>query len=443
MKDQHTSERGQALVLIVLAIVGMFGFSALAIDGGMLYAERRRAQNAADSAVFAAAMAGLNGGTATAIRTAAESQSQINGFVSDSMNKVTVHHPPVAPLAPAQYVGNNQYYMVVITTQFQPFFAQFIYSGKLENTVWAIARAKPSDSVSPGNAIFATGPHKCHAVWFAGNAATVVEGGHVYSSSDQPADSNCAAGKNQGSADVTIKQGSIKTVGGFNNASGVAFDTGHGFKQNVTRETVPNIAPPSCAGLTSYTWDKHRKGAYSISPGIYDKIDIGSGDNVTMQRGIYCLDGDLRANSGGILNGEAGVLLYMRGTAANPSNIKVNGHATVMLHSATGSPLYDANGKDWSGMAIYMDYNNIGMIELNGNGQTQYWGTVYAPGPTANPENASDKTPKCEVNGSGTSINLRTQLICWSVKTSGNAEVNITYRAEELFHEPPMVELSQ
>ena len=39
-------ERGQALILIVFAILGLFGVTALAIDGGNVYADRRRAQNA-------------------------------------------------------------------------------------------------------------------------------------------------------------------------------------------------------------------------------------------------------------------------------------------------------------------------------------------------------------------------------------------------------------
>ena len=53
----NRSERGQALVLIVLAIVAMFGFAALAVDIGRLYAERRRVQSAADAAVLSAAFA--------------------------------------------------------------------------------------------------------------------------------------------------------------------------------------------------------------------------------------------------------------------------------------------------------------------------------------------------------------------------------------------------
>src|SRR5688572_27191676 len=52
-----SSEKGQALVLIVLAAVGLFAFAALAIDGSSVFSDRRHSQNASDTAAFAAALA--------------------------------------------------------------------------------------------------------------------------------------------------------------------------------------------------------------------------------------------------------------------------------------------------------------------------------------------------------------------------------------------------
>jgi len=49
---KYSSERGQVLVLLVLALVGLLGFTALAIDGGMVYSDRRTAQNAADASAL-------------------------------------------------------------------------------------------------------------------------------------------------------------------------------------------------------------------------------------------------------------------------------------------------------------------------------------------------------------------------------------------------------
>ena len=54
MKTQtRSSERGQALVLIVLAMIVLLGFTALAVDGSMVYSDRRYVQNAADASSLA------------------------------------------------------------------------------------------------------------------------------------------------------------------------------------------------------------------------------------------------------------------------------------------------------------------------------------------------------------------------------------------------------
>src|SRR5512139_2848387 len=51
----NLSERGQAIVLIVLAIIALLGFTALAVDGSLVYSDRRWAQNAADASALAGA----------------------------------------------------------------------------------------------------------------------------------------------------------------------------------------------------------------------------------------------------------------------------------------------------------------------------------------------------------------------------------------------------
>jgi hypothetical protein len=49
-------EEGQALIIIALAAAVLFAFSELAMDGSMVFSDRRYAQNAADTAVLAAAL---------------------------------------------------------------------------------------------------------------------------------------------------------------------------------------------------------------------------------------------------------------------------------------------------------------------------------------------------------------------------------------------------
>ncbi|MEW6569318.1 MAG: pilus assembly protein TadG-related protein [Chloroflexota bacterium] len=59
--SNRPTERGQAIVLLALGFVILLASTGLAIDGGMVYTERRRAQNAADAAAMAGALAILNG----------------------------------------------------------------------------------------------------------------------------------------------------------------------------------------------------------------------------------------------------------------------------------------------------------------------------------------------------------------------------------------------
>jgi Flp pilus assembly protein TadG len=49
------NERGQAMVLVVFAIIAMIAMAGLALDGGRLHTQRRQAQNAADAAAVAGA----------------------------------------------------------------------------------------------------------------------------------------------------------------------------------------------------------------------------------------------------------------------------------------------------------------------------------------------------------------------------------------------------
>ncbi len=54
MRKRNIDERGQALVIVVLAMVGLIGLLSLIIDGGMAFAARRQMQNAADAGALAA-----------------------------------------------------------------------------------------------------------------------------------------------------------------------------------------------------------------------------------------------------------------------------------------------------------------------------------------------------------------------------------------------------
>ena len=87
--NHHSSEKGQALILITFAAIGLFAFAALAIDGSMVFSDKRHAQNAADTAALAGALAHSRGQD---ISTTAKSRALSNGYNDDTTtNVVDVH----------------------------------------------------------------------------------------------------------------------------------------------------------------------------------------------------------------------------------------------------------------------------------------------------------------------------------------------------------------
>ncbi|MEX1072018.1 MAG: pilus assembly protein TadG-related protein [Anaerolineales bacterium] len=117
------SEKGQAIVLLVLLIVGLLAVAGLAIDGGRIYSARRNAQNAADNAALAAALALCSGDN---INTAALSSAATNSFNNDgTTNTVVVHNPPTdGPNA-----GDSDYVEVVINSTQEGTFSQLVFAG--------------------------------------------------------------------------------------------------------------------------------------------------------------------------------------------------------------------------------------------------------------------------------------------------------------------------
>ena len=54
------AQKGQAIVLVALILVALFGFLGLAVDGGRGYLDRRGMQGAVDAAALAAAYNYMN-----------------------------------------------------------------------------------------------------------------------------------------------------------------------------------------------------------------------------------------------------------------------------------------------------------------------------------------------------------------------------------------------
>jgi hypothetical protein len=403
---QH--QKGQALVLVVLGIVGLIALVALAIDGGNAFMNRRHAQAAADSAALAAALAKINNQDWNASGLA---RAASNEFYNDGVHDtVTVVNPPGAGCngVVGPYAGNNEYIQVIINSNVNTFFAQIVGVAQTHSCVESISRAKPSVTtpIVFGNGMVSLNPHACKAFWVHGTADTTVIGSGVFVNSD------CATGAFQAfdqSGNATITAPGICVVGGATYSAGdvsPAPQTGCGTKLPYPPEYI--WPQPSCSvnGTNS---------GGILTPGNIPGSWIGG--DITLQPGTYCISGDVKINANSNISG-TGVLLYFM-----DGGLTINGGAQVNLSSQT-------NGS-YAGLLIYLPLTNSNTVQLNGNGNSAFTGTILAP------------ASEIQVNGTSSNYGYHSQIIGYTIDLSGTAGTKIIYDDSENFDIslPPTIEL--
>jgi hypothetical protein len=415
----ESKESGQVLVLIVLAIVGIIGFAALALDGGLILSERRRAQNAADASVLAAALAKIQGNNlfTTALQMAGNNGFSTVGTDCDPKGydcflgiserwTVEVSNPPRS----GDLAGNSNYVQLVITSEVETAFAHLVFSGPLQTTVQAVSRVWSEERLAAGHALYAATEHDCKAIWFTGTGDT------------------CNSGEQDGGGIVNV-DGEINVVGTFEEGgSGSVYPQP---TEGVSPDNLRAVPQPYCSNLPEGGAVQVNAGkVVTINPGNYESITFKTPDSELILRpGMYCIYGSKGfTGNGGMVSvegsdGGPGVMIYLqRGPFDLGGNTEVNLHADP-------DKLLDGRGRDWRGMLVYMDPANNSGVKITGTSDSTYEGTIFAP------------SSECVVQGTGDTLGLGAQVICYTVKVAGTAEVVINYNADLGYNVPPAIDL--
>ncbi len=433
----NRSEEGQVLVFFSIILVLLMGFSALAIDGGMLFSDRRHAQNAADSASLAGASAaayymrsnavnynafvcGTSGTTYTgvsaeleAISRAASNDYTIDGDISDNHGVNIVCE--ITDLI--SYEDKHLDVITKITRDTQSNFAHLIYDGPLRNEVEAVVRVYPPAPLAFGKAIIALNESACsgnkYGVIFSGSSTTTVTGGGVWSN-------GCLTG-NGSSFNVTVNDGGVGYAGS---------STGTLTNINPAPVHIPSTIPdhsvlidePGCAGLPNRTVPK--SGDAILQPGLYDEIKW-TGGALTFSPGLYCITGSKGISiNGGSVDGD-GVTLFLQ-----QGGVTINGNVDpVDLRAPEENP---NPSPAMPGILIFFAYGNTETMSVTGNSTSFYLGTVFAP-----------DGDLYFSGSSGTNPTFNTQLIGNNVEVSGGAIIDINFNDDENFEKPPYLDLQK
>jgi hypothetical protein len=430
MKTKIPSERGQAMILIALVIVGLIAITGLVVDGGMAFANRRQAQNAADAAVLAASLAKVRGDN---YQSAALLQAGQNGFDNDGeQSTVQVLNPPVT----GPYKGNAQYIQVILTSRQRTYFGSVIGIKDITNTVEAVARAKPAEwnEIMDGFAVISLAPTsncgKDIAFWAHGEATLELQGGGLWINSNHP---TCAF-LQQGNGSVAIDDDSpFIIVGGASiqktqlikrQVDGVGYMVraeGGSFPMQPTVGAIPIPYPPpfvlpkpACGTRMAEVQDD----GITMSPGNWEE-DFPPEGVTMLDSGIYCINGDVRVNGGKTLMG-TGVLLVVE-----HGSVHFNGSATIDLSAPGGGP--------FQGLLMYLPIKNDSIVVLNGNSASKFRGTILAP------------ASLIRITGNDSSYGFHSQIIGYYIELTGDSNLLVKYLDSQNYDAviSPSVEITQ
>jgi len=408
MNIGHTSERGQVLVIIVLTMFGLVGITGLAIDGSRAYSDRRHAQNAADTAALAAALAYIRtpGEDWTAV---GFSRAASNGYDdNETTNFVDVYHPPVE----GPYTGNTEYVQVKITSHIGTLFGGVIGIEQITNTVQAVARVDPPvfTELYDGHAVVGLAPHTCKAVKYQGNANTTLTGGGLFVNSDcdQAAFFNNSSSAYLTAPSLTVVGDEDHKVGALNVPTINENATDQARSYPPREYVLPN---PECV-------EDAAKNGETLSPGNWSGTFPPAGVKY-LESGVYCVNsGDFRLNASDYLEGH-GVFIWMES-----GEVRWNGGATVKLYAPVTGP--------YANLLLYLPITNSNGVTLNGNSGSGLEGTILAP---ASP---------IDIQGTG-EAGVTGQIIGFTVDLGGTSGVDVHYDKNKTWDAltSPSIELMQ
>ena len=407
MKIKHTA-RGQALIVIALALVGLIGIAGLVIDGGNAFQNRQQAQNAADAAALASAYARIQGGS---VVDAAMAAAAANGFNNDGVqNIISLYTPP----KDGPHAGDIEYMQVIIRTTVTTYFMRVVGTDEIVNEVQAVARTKTPEigPILNGHAVISLAPtSNCFnsAFWIHGEATLDISGGGVFVN----AEGDCAL--------VQQGNGSIRIAGdyGLNIVGAMNVQKKHLFTPETPTEGQPVPYPPpffmpdvkGCGGDAEVSED-----GTTMSAGSWGDEFPPPGVTI-LGSGVYCLNNGMHIT--GHLEGHNVLFFVKRG------EVRFSSGADILLDAR--------NTGDNAGLLIYLPMENKSRVVLNGGAGSNIQGTILAP------------ASRVLIKGLDSKTGFHSQIIGYTIEADGTSNVVIKFLPEQNYQTwtMPEIQLSQ
>jgi Flp pilus assembly protein TadG len=416
--------RGAVAILVALLLTGLLGVLAVALEGGLMADNRRRAQAAADAAAQAPATSLFQNYPAIeasnfqnydpngSANSAALASAATNGFGNDgTTSTVTVNIPPKS----GPFTGKACYAEVYVTYNQPRYFSVLWGSASTPITTRAVARGTWGSS---GTGILVLDPSLKDSLDASGTGAVTVTGGaNVIVDS-----ANAEAGRATGGGGLTAPQFLI--TGGYTGTFNGTVQTGvPPTPDPLAYLPVPDVPPLGTLTTVNVTDSKGKVIGhnYTLTPGRYTSLpNFVTGDTVTLEQasassagGIYYLDGCGFTSTGANIQMDpstsGGVMLYNNPSGtSNSQGIAISGgSATISLSALTSGP--------YTGILFWQNRTATQTMSISGSGNTTLEGTFY----TAN--------ALLKITGNGNAT-IGSQYISRTLSLSGNGNILIDYK---------------
>lgn len=463
----HRAQRGQIVVLFVLALLAILAMSALLFDGAYAYVERRKLQDAGDAAALAAANVIQSGSPKACSATngpppgAPRAEVKNAALASIAANLPGFSASNVTVTCPNAW--SNQGVEVQLREPGTSFFGGVIGAGPFTvgTTSAAINGRLPNNTFSvvlldPWEPSWPNGRRGCPSMLLSGGP-TVIFDGAVQIDSACPSSNGGGLGTNGNAATLTLNNGAvIKIVGGYNPTALTITPaplTGQPYFKDPLA-WLPAVPVSSLPVIKNARWVLNNQ-TETLQPGVYKGgIQLKNTSVAMLRPGIYVFDGgglDIGAqasvcsiSSAGsptdctnwstkCSDADCGVLLFNRGTQSGSGamgQITDGAGATVLLKA------YD----DRAMGGAYPEYRNLLLwqdgtpaatnsyaqptVLLNGGGSFNISGTIYAPKGPVTMKGTSG-------GGGGGALDLTLQFVCWDVTIDGNVSFHFEYSSTD------------
>lgn len=393
-------QSGSYLIIGALSTPFLIGAAALGTEAGYWMHQQQKMQDAADSAVMAAATYyGPNPTAPAGMNNAATSVTTTYGFVPSALGQgpssgtstITVSEPP----ADGPSTGKIGAVEVTISRPYPRMLSALF--GQTPVTIAARAVAKTKGGYG---CVLSLDPTIAASAAVQGTPNIALQNCSLYDDS-----SNATAVSGGGSA--TLSALSIGVVGGITGAANFTATEGIWTGQPSTPDPYADVNIPATGGCDyhNYSTKKNDK----MNPGVYcNGIHFNGGTTATLADGTYYFEGNsFLVDGGATLKGDHVTLIFTSGNGNTYPNITINGGSTMNLGPPNSGPL--------SGIVMYADRNTpVGTPEkLDGGSGMNLTGAVYLP------------TGYVDWSGGNATSTTCTQVIGDTVTFSGNAAMGV------------------